>query len=529
MWNNATQADSTSLYVSQITDDGVDVALALANAQPGDIIVIADEADHNNFQRWELSAAPIPDTTYAEVPVTYVDGTHSFNNNDRITIYYLREPSLALSDLIDADIYGDPDQTAQALVWNPDTDKWERRRLDINYDLNGISVDQGSIQGGHVLTWAAFEEGGEWQAQAPAGGSTEAKVVLVDIKNVSGETIYPGAVVYATDYDDGAVKVSLLDLSTTPPDPEQIVGLVYPNSIDDGEYGTAVVYGTVANITDNSNWGPNTPLYPGADFPGQLRPLDTNIPADFQIPIAYSLDGSDPEEEQTPFIFVNMFKHSFAVGEAAPSDGIPDIINFSRPRPDSWIPSGLMGDNDPTSVVDNNAWAHSIIWHPILLGADATFEAVKLHLTELNNPDSLTGNGSIKFAIYTADPETGLPKNLVDELGEYSLTASTNIGIVQLNFDSVFVAAGMYYLGFSYQHPDYEQGVNDIAVKYEGYLRPYWPGNPASGSPSANGGFRGGNDFSQNSGAWPATLNEGQAFDGSDFMHLPITFLKTVE
>jgi len=85
MWNNATQISSTILYVSHLTRDSIDIDVFLALIKTGDSLIIQDENNSNNYQKWAVSATPsITPNSYVSIPVTYVGGGYSFSNGHDI-------------------------------------------------------------------------------------------------------------------------------------------------------------------------------------------------------------------------------------------------------------------------------------------------------------------------------------------------------------------------------------------------------------------------------------------------------------
>jgi len=84
MWNNATQISSTILYVDHLTRDNVDIDVFLALIKTGDSIVIQDENNSNNYQKWTVSGTPTQTLVYTSIPVTYVNGGYSFSNGQDI-------------------------------------------------------------------------------------------------------------------------------------------------------------------------------------------------------------------------------------------------------------------------------------------------------------------------------------------------------------------------------------------------------------------------------------------------------------
>ncbi|MCH9838754.1 collagen-like protein, partial [bacterium] len=64
-WDNAVQILATNLVFSHLTSNGIDVDLFLGFLKTGDSVVLQDESNSNNYQKWVLSANPttIPNTS----------------------------------------------------------------------------------------------------------------------------------------------------------------------------------------------------------------------------------------------------------------------------------------------------------------------------------------------------------------------------------------------------------------------------------------------------------------------------------
>ena len=88
MWNNATQISSTIIYVSHLTRDNVDIDVFLALIKTGDSLILQDENNSNNYQKWTVNNTPtIIPNNYVSIPVTYVEGGYSFaNGHDMIFV-----------------------------------------------------------------------------------------------------------------------------------------------------------------------------------------------------------------------------------------------------------------------------------------------------------------------------------------------------------------------------------------------------------------------------------------------------------
>ena len=83
-WSNATQISSANLYVSHLTRDNVDIDVFLALISDNDSLIIQDENNSNNYQRWTVNGTPSITPSYVTIPVTYVNGGWTFSNGHNI-------------------------------------------------------------------------------------------------------------------------------------------------------------------------------------------------------------------------------------------------------------------------------------------------------------------------------------------------------------------------------------------------------------------------------------------------------------
>jgi hypothetical protein len=87
IWNNATQISSTILYISHLTRDSIDIDVFLALISNNDVLIIQDENNSNNYQKWTVNGTPTIITNYyVSIPVTYVTGGYSFSNGHDIIL-----------------------------------------------------------------------------------------------------------------------------------------------------------------------------------------------------------------------------------------------------------------------------------------------------------------------------------------------------------------------------------------------------------------------------------------------------------
>ena len=88
-WSNATQISATAITFSHLTSDGTDVDVFLEVMSAGDVLILQDESNSNNYQKWTVSGTPtvVPNTSVT-YPVTLVTsagtGTTGFANNHQL-------------------------------------------------------------------------------------------------------------------------------------------------------------------------------------------------------------------------------------------------------------------------------------------------------------------------------------------------------------------------------------------------------------------------------------------------------------
>ena len=96
-YNNATQISATQLFISDITEDNIDVDLFLSLIKQGSALVIQDRGDHLNYQTYEVSGTPTFASATWTFPVTFKDsggtGTTGFANNHKVLLSALSSGS----------------------------------------------------------------------------------------------------------------------------------------------------------------------------------------------------------------------------------------------------------------------------------------------------------------------------------------------------------------------------------------------------------------------------------------------------
>ena len=89
LWNTSTQQLSTALHFNHIDNLGDDIEYLLGFHQVGDLIRIQDQANSENYQVWQISSPITVNTgTYVVMPVSLTTSTHSFANNDIVSVIF---------------------------------------------------------------------------------------------------------------------------------------------------------------------------------------------------------------------------------------------------------------------------------------------------------------------------------------------------------------------------------------------------------------------------------------------------------
>ncbi len=87
IWNNSIQNASSSITISHLTNDGVDVETFIALAPIGSKILIQDQDLSENYQQWEVIGSPVVTVNdYVTIPVSFVGGAYSFTNDQEIIV-----------------------------------------------------------------------------------------------------------------------------------------------------------------------------------------------------------------------------------------------------------------------------------------------------------------------------------------------------------------------------------------------------------------------------------------------------------
>jgi hypothetical protein len=140
IWNNTTQSSSTLLNVSHTDADTTDVSLFLDLIAQNDIIILQDENNSANYQKWQVSGSPTYATTYDSFPVTLIAsgglGTTNFSNNHSLIVV-----------LINAGATGPQGPSGVVSVTAPITNTGTSTAANIGIDQTGLTLAQSQVTG----------------------------------------------------------------------------------------------------------------------------------------------------------------------------------------------------------------------------------------------------------------------------------------------------------------------------------------------------------------------------------------------
>jgi hypothetical protein len=87
IWDSGTQTSSTSITLSHLTNDSVDVETFLALSPIGSKLLIQDQDLSENYQQWLITGAPtVVVDDYVTFPVSFIGGTYSFTQDQPIIV-----------------------------------------------------------------------------------------------------------------------------------------------------------------------------------------------------------------------------------------------------------------------------------------------------------------------------------------------------------------------------------------------------------------------------------------------------------
>jgi len=155
-YNNATQISATELFISDLTEDNIDVDLFLSLIKEGAALVIQDRDDHLNYQTYEVSGTPSFASATWTFPVTFKDsggtGTTNFANNHKALLSTFSSGNGGISDAPNDGLA----YTRKSLAWAQSSP----------YDLK-----QEGATDGQVLAWSTANS--RFQPTTPSAGSSK--------------------------------------------------------------------------------------------------------------------------------------------------------------------------------------------------------------------------------------------------------------------------------------------------------------------------------------------------------------------
>lgn len=141
----APYSGATMLAARLLTDDGFDAYHVLLNLAVGALLVLQDENDHARYVLLTVRAAPVDQTDYIAVPVTYAGGAGALTNNQQVAFVVARDAPTAAPPpptYIDATVGLWTLPNVSLLVVPPATEP--------------LTLDEAKLRAG--LTWAPGDE-----------------------------------------------------------------------------------------------------------------------------------------------------------------------------------------------------------------------------------------------------------------------------------------------------------------------------------------------------------------------------------
>ena len=87
LWDNVTQTSATQLNISHITNNNIDIDFILALIKVNDILILQDQGNSNNYQKWVVTTDAAIQSGYVEVKVSLLSATHNFSNNNNLALF----------------------------------------------------------------------------------------------------------------------------------------------------------------------------------------------------------------------------------------------------------------------------------------------------------------------------------------------------------------------------------------------------------------------------------------------------------
>lgn len=85
--NNSTQASATQVFIHNLTSPGVDIRRIIGTMVSGSRLLIQDKDDSSKYIEFRLSGAPVDNTTYWTLPVTFVAAASALTES-RVLVYF---------------------------------------------------------------------------------------------------------------------------------------------------------------------------------------------------------------------------------------------------------------------------------------------------------------------------------------------------------------------------------------------------------------------------------------------------------
>jgi hypothetical protein len=89
LWNNATQTGATAIHINHLSQGSIDIDIFLGLIRQGSNLTIQHQTNSAEYQTWDVSGTPTlvaGANNYWIVPVTLINSTISFGNNDDIFV-----------------------------------------------------------------------------------------------------------------------------------------------------------------------------------------------------------------------------------------------------------------------------------------------------------------------------------------------------------------------------------------------------------------------------------------------------------
>lgn len=81
IWNNSVQTSATEIDVSHLDNFNNDVEVLLGNLTVNDTLILQDQNNSTNYQRWDVTSVTVFPNSYIAYGVTLISSTYTFPNN----------------------------------------------------------------------------------------------------------------------------------------------------------------------------------------------------------------------------------------------------------------------------------------------------------------------------------------------------------------------------------------------------------------------------------------------------------------